>query len=768
METDDSVCIIPDTPSSVPVRGSMQPQRNHSVISLSSNDSLRILSGSHGATYNGSKSPTKTKSPILTKSDIYKRNDLRKTDIGSKSDQSDSPVFSCKRQLLNDRTGQNTERDKQKNKTYMSESKIPPLPGSPEFARERAEVLRKKKLKNKMSPFSQSKFDLSPLKAGVNCLSACKPQENSRWSPSPIEDEHLASVKQNSGYSGFVKSSSLLARPGLNDSPHSANSARSVCLHAGNAKKRKVETVSSHNSDCVVRPKVQKAKPTYSWPSSSESSDDETSVFSKSKKIKMSVNKTSATENINSARVDHRLLCNDKKSLKRVSSEKGVSGMNGDFCSNIGGKKEVKDKKSKTKSCARTTVTGGLRHGPIDYLDSDDEFYSSSPEFSSAASREKLGNSSTVRGETVYSRFHHRSPKHSHSVSPIKTSKMYRSATALTSPTKSPVLSAYPKRPSTSHTNNSKKSPKSHRPASACLSECSPFRHERALPNNKNAVSAPGSSENPIEVETPTTPETQKAWQHIKQLEADEEFARQMQEQLDMEFAMALQNSDPHSHSDMDTQSQGTERLPSGATNLPDQSVEAGHHWHMHSPVRSRGTRRRNVGGVRTRRDRPDSASEEAVLQLLQQTMETINAELGASSEYDVQFDQWLGHSPNRGRRRRGRGRRGDNVFRGFMLSPAAGGNDYEHLMNLAEMLGDAKDKGLSKSDLGRLPVVSYKKTVGQEIEECNICMTDYEDGDSQKILPCFHSFHCLCIDKWIKKNATCPICRVEVKVNSP
>lgn len=70
--------------------------------------------------------------------------------------------------------------------------------------------------------------------------------------------------------------------------------------------------------------------------------------------------------------------------------------------------------------------------------------------------------------------------------------------------------------------------------------------------------------------------------------------------------------------------------------------------------------------------------------------------------------------------------------------------------MNLAEMLGDVKDKGLNKADLARLPIVSYTKVEGQEDEECNICMTDYETGDSQKILPCFHSFHCKCIDKWI------------------
>lgn len=70
--------------------------------------------------------------------------------------------------------------------------------------------------------------------------------------------------------------------------------------------------------------------------------------------------------------------------------------------------------------------------------------------------------------------------------------------------------------------------------------------------------------------------------------------------------------------------------------------------------------------------------------------------------------------------------------------------------MNLADMIGEAKSKGLSKSEIGRLPTMVYKKKEGQKEEECNICMTDYEEGDMQKILPCFHSYHANCIDKWI------------------
>ena len=66
-------------------------------------------------------------------------------------------------------------------------------------------------------------------------------------------------------------------------------------------------------------------------------------------------------------------------------------------------------------------------------------------------------------------------------------------------------------------------------------------------------------------------------------------------------------------------------------------------------------------------------------------------------------------------------------------------------------MLGDAKKKGLSKVDMNRLPTVTYKKTnSGDPESECHICMCDYEEGDAQRILPCFHSYHLNCIDKWI------------------
>jgi hypothetical protein len=43
----------------------------------------------------------------------------------------------------------------------------------------------------------------------------------------------------------------------------------------------------------------------------------------------------------------------------------------------------------------------------------------------------------------------------------------------------------------------------------------------------------------------------------------------------------------------------------------------------------------------------------------------------------------------------------------------------------------------------------------------------DYEDGQTLKVLQCFHKFHKECISQWFKSQNFCPICRVEVKRDS-
>ena len=35
--------------------------------------------------------------------------------------------------------------------------------------------------------------------------------------------------------------------------------------------------------------------------------------------------------------------------------------------------------------------------------------------------------------------------------------------------------------------------------------------------------------------------------------------------------------------------------------------------------------------------------------------------------------------------------------------------------------------------------------------EECNVCCSEYKDGEKLRRLPCLHEYHMACIDKWIK-----------------
>ncbi|WRX16871.1 zinc finger protein [Theobroma cacao] len=65
------------------------------------------------------------------------------------------------------------------------------------------------------------------------------------------------------------------------------------------------------------------------------------------------------------------------------------------------------------------------------------------------------------------------------------------------------------------------------------------------------------------------------------------------------------------------------------------------------------------------------------------------------------------------------------------------------------------------------LPVKVYTKShklQNDEAAQCYICLVEYEEGDSMRILPCNHEFHRACIDKWLKEiHRVCPLCRGDI-----
>lgn len=55
------------------------------------------------------------------------------------------------------------------------------------------------------------------------------------------------------------------------------------------------------------------------------------------------------------------------------------------------------------------------------------------------------------------------------------------------------------------------------------------------------------------------------------------------------------------------------------------------------------------------------------------------------------------------------------------------------------------------------------ERLISAEDAVCCICLAKYVDNDDLRELPCKHFFHTDCVDKWLKINALCPLCKKEV-----
>ncbi|CAL1414846.1 unnamed protein product [Linum trigynum] len=73
------------------------------------------------------------------------------------------------------------------------------------------------------------------------------------------------------------------------------------------------------------------------------------------------------------------------------------------------------------------------------------------------------------------------------------------------------------------------------------------------------------------------------------------------------------------------------------------------------------------------------------------------------------------------------------------------------------------------ESVVDSFPLKNHKKEDkiddGEEAEQCYICLSDYEEGDKIRVLPCHHEYHMSCVDKWLKEiHGVCPLCRGDVR----
>jgi len=94
--------------------------------------------------------------------------------------------------------------------------------------------------------------------------------------------------------------------------------------------------------------------------------------------------------------------------------------------------------------------------------------------------------------------------------------------------------------------------------------------------------------------------------------------------------------------------------------------------------------------------------------------------------------------------------------------------------LNLAERLGDAKPRGLTRPDIDRLPCYRFNAELRRTAPldgceslsgsvsfqtSCVVCLGDFESRQLLRALPCKHEFHARCVDKWLKVIQVSPVC---------
>ncbi|XP_015060718.1 E3 ubiquitin-protein ligase ATL42-like [Solanum pennellii] len=74
---------------------------------------------------------------------------------------------------------------------------------------------------------------------------------------------------------------------------------------------------------------------------------------------------------------------------------------------------------------------------------------------------------------------------------------------------------------------------------------------------------------------------------------------------------------------------------------------------------------------------------------------------------------------------------------------------------------------GIDKTIIESLPFFRFSMLKGsRQGLECAVCLSKFEDVEVLRLLPkCKHAFHINCIDQWLEKHSSCPLCRHKVRV---
>ncbi|KAF5748556.1 hypothetical protein HS088_TW04G00512 [Tripterygium wilfordii] len=77
---------------------------------------------------------------------------------------------------------------------------------------------------------------------------------------------------------------------------------------------------------------------------------------------------------------------------------------------------------------------------------------------------------------------------------------------------------------------------------------------------------------------------------------------------------------------------------------------------------------------------------------------------------------------------------------------------------------------GIDRTVIESLPFFRFSSLKGSKQGlECAVCLSKFEDIEVLRLLPkCKHAFHINCVDQWLEKHSSCPLCRHKVNADDP
>jgi len=98
-----------------------------------------------------------------------------------------------------------------------------------------------------------------------------------------------------------------------------------------------------------------------------------------------------------------------------------------------------------------------------------------------------------------------------------------------------------------------------------------------------------------------------------------------------------------------------------------------------------------------------------------------------------------------------------------LVLNDIVGSDSRGVKQSIIDELPTRKFVERSKPEDEKTDDVDSNVSKGYNMCSCVICMEVFETSEDVKTLPCLHIYHPKCIDKWLSRNCTCPICKRDV-----